>query len=152
MEKEIEKIYLNPEQIVKITVCDAVPCKNSSIYSIEIIKVDTRSWHTKLFHHNSTPKYEYRIKKRVLRHNEIFTFEEFFNDPENQEAYLYPVIQDGVLLNNTLLLKPSVLLYCSNGEKYRACFENESDRDDWLVRTGLDKVTDKFIKKTDLYI
>ena len=151
MENETKK-YINPEQIVVMTISDPEPSTDLSICSNEIIKVDARPWYTKLFHPNSEPKYEYRIKKRVLRYVETFTFEEFFNDPENQETYLYPVIENGVLLNNSLLLKPNVTLYCSNGKEYRARFENVMERDRWLAETGLDKILEKFIqtnKKTE---
>lgn len=144
LQKEIMNL-LNPDQIVNIKISDPIQYIGNALVNYRVIKIDTRPWYVKLFYPNSEPEYEYRIKERISRHTDIITFEEFFSDPENEELFLYPIIEDGILSSETLIYKPSVKISTSDGDEFKRTFENIDDRDNWLKETGLDKLEDKFI-------
>lgn len=146
MEQTCKKVLkLNPKLTRYMSIED------TCISSIKVIKVNAHNWLYRLIHPNAEPEYKYIIRQEFGRHQWNYSIDDFFADPDNDKLYLRPLFVDGELQDKCLRIKPRVRIWYSDTDCFIKSFENQSDRDQWLKETGLDKETETFITITKQY-
>lgn len=128
---------VNPDSIARINVKDS---ERSKLFKVK------QYFYKYCFKKYKEPKYGIVCVSHA--HDRYQSIDEFFEHPNAKEAYFKPEIDFPIYNgeNVWLIIKPCVYIELTNGENYTKYFDSEEERDNWLTKTGLDKLIEKFIK------